>query len=282
LEGAAARTADVALASITLGGIPQRHVIDQMRRAAIRGLLIVVLIHAVARSVLALLTSGASTPAQTAFAATVAIAITAWALARAEHHESDLQRAPWVPLLATAVGALALVLDAPAASTMFATFLPPIAVYSLYAYWKWALLATAILIGGYLTASTQPGMSASLETMLGAPVTALAVVAGCLIPVKVALSTLDARAASVTAWRAATASTSPAPGRPGMASEHDTAILAGILAGKSDKMIAYELGMGDAKHRVRDRRRHLEKQHGVRSRAELAKVLHNAQTTIRS
>jgi hypothetical protein len=51
-----------------------------------------------------------------------------------------------------------------------------------------------------------------------------------------------------------------------------------VLAGKSDKAMAVELGLGKASWRVRDRRQRLQREHGAGNRRELASLLHRSRS----
>lgn len=250
--------------------------VERMRRASLRQLVVIVFLDAAVLSAVSLLTTGAHIPERTGLAACVALALAIWPLARADQLESDLRRRPWLPVLGASLGAVALMLAAPARSTMYPALLTPVGMCVLYGYSRQALLAASILTAGYLQASAQPGVEVSLESVLTSPPAVFGYIAGGLLPVRVAIATLNARAANVAAWRAPTADlVAPgAPGRPGMAREHDAAILAGVLAGKGDKVIAFELGMGSAPWRVCYRRRRLQSERGARDRHELAKQLH--------
>ena len=250
--------------------------VERMRRASLRWLVVIVLLDAVVLSCVSLLTTGAHVPARTALAACVALALAIWPLVRADQLVADLTRRPWLPVLGASLGAVALMLAAPARSTMFPALLTPVGMCVLFDYWRQALLAALILTVGYLQASTQPGVDASLESVLTSPPAVFGYIAGGLLPGKIAIVSAKARAANVAAWRASTADPMApgAPGRPGMAREHDAAILAGVLAGKSDKVIAFELGIGSTPWRVRYRRRRLQSERGARDQHELAKQLY--------
>lgn len=257
--------------------LESRRLAERMQRAALRHLLVVAFLNAVVLAAVAILTDG-SGRVRPACAGLAAIAIGGWPLARRERLASDLERVLWLALVGAAIGAFALAIDPDSRSTLFAAFLTPVGVCVLYGHWRRAVLAAAIVIGGYVVASAQVGDEASLESAISDTLPAVAVILGGLFPVRLALSTLDGRAESVAKWRAA-ASRTPAErtlGRPGISREHDAAILAGVRDGRSDKAIAFELGMGKASWRVRYRRRRLESEHGVRDRRELAKLLHRA------
>jgi len=256
--------------------VAENSVVERMRRASLRQLVVIVFLDAVVLSAVSLLTTGARIPERTALAACVALALAIWPLVRADQLDSDLRRRPWLPVLGATLGAVALMLAAPARSTMFPAVLTPVGMCVLFGYSRQALLAASILTAGYLQASAQPGVHASLESVLTSPPAVFGYIAGGLLPIRIAIATLNARAANMTKSRAPTADrVAPgAPGRPGMAREHDPAILAGVLAGKSDKVIAFELKMGPAPWRVRYRRRRLQAERGVRDRHELAKQLH--------
>jgi len=102
------------------------------------------------------------------------------------------------------------------------------------------------------------------------------VIAGGVVPARIAFSTIENRRTTVEAWRADPVRTvePSVPGRPGISRRHDAAILAGVRAGKSDKAIAVELGMGKASWRVRDRRQRLQHEFGVNDRRDLVALLH--------
>ncbi len=266
-------------------GIPHaRSVIEQMRRAALRLMLVVVFLNALVLSAVALLTTAAGDLAWTALVAAIALALAALPLSCAEQLEERLSRAPWLPVAAGALGGLMLALDPSVRGTLFPAFLTPVGVCALFAYWRQAVLAAALVIGGYLLGNTQPGVQGSPEATLSDILAVFEVMAGALVPARIAFAAIEQRRATVDAWRADArdAAPHPAPGGPGTSRQHDAAVLAGVRAGRSDKAIAVELGMGKASWRIRDRRQRLQREYGVGDRRALVALLHDSATQGRS
>jgi hypothetical protein len=260
-------------------GIPQaRPVIEQMRRAALRLMLVVGFLNALILSAVALLASAAGDLAWTTLVAAVALGLAAWPMSYPEQLEERLSRAPWLPVAAGALGGLMLALDPSVRGTLFPAFLTPIGVCALFAYWRQALLAAVLVVGGYLLGDAQPGVHGSLEATLSDILAVFEVMAGALVPARIAFSAIERRRDTVDAWRAdaGDAAQLSAPGSPGISREHDAAVLAGVQAGRSDKAIAVELGMGKASWRVRDRRQRLQREYGVGDRRGLATLLHDS------
>ncbi len=247
-----------------------------MRRAALRLLLTVAALNAAVLSAVALLASGAQAVASTSLAAAVALVLALWPRLQAHRLEQHLSRAPWLPAAAAALGGLTLALNPSVSSTLFPAFLTPVGVCVLFGYWRHALVAAALLIGGYFTASIEPRVHGSLEAALSDVLPALAMIAGGLLPARIAFSTIQTRNDTVETWRAPQSGAAIKHVHPGMSRRHDAAILAGVLAGKSDKAMAVELGMGKASWRVRDRRQRLQRDYGVGNRRELASLLHRS------
>jgi hypothetical protein len=257
--------------------VPDRPVIVQMRRAALRLLLVIAVLNAAVFSVVSL-TTGAGARGQTALAAAVALALAGWPLSRADQLEEDLSRRPWLSAVAAALGGLMLALDPGARRTMFAAFLTPVGVCVLVAYWRQAVVAAALVTGGYVVASIQSQIDGSLEVAVSDILPVFVLIVTGVVPARIAFRAIQRRNTTVKAWRAAPddAVRTSTPGKPGISRQHDAAILTGVLAGKSDKEIAVELGMGKASWRVRDRRQRIQREHGVDNRRALAKILHDS------
>jgi hypothetical protein len=257
--------------------VPDRPVIAQMRRTALRLLLVIAVLNAAVLSA-ASLTTAAGARGQTALAAAVALALAGWPLSRADQLEEDLSRRPWLSAVAAALGGLMLAVDPGAHRTMFAAFLTPVGVCVLVAYWRQAVVAAALVTGGYVVASIQPGIDGSLEAAISDILPVFVLIATGVVPARIAFRAIRRRNTTVKAWRAAPDDVAQIsmPGKPGISRQHDAAILAGVLAGKSDKEMAVELGMGKASWRVRDRRQRMQREHGVESRRALAKLLHES------
>ncbi|MEA2373927.1 MAG: hypothetical protein QOD53_390 [Thermoleophilaceae bacterium] len=259
-------------------GAADRSVVAQMRRAALRLLLNVAALNAAVLSAVALLTSGAGAVARTLSAGAVACAIALWPRLHADRLEEHLSRAPWSPAAAAALGGLVLALSPNVRGTLFPAFLTPVGVCVLFAYWRQALAAAALVIGGYVAGSVAARVHGSAEATLSDVLPALAMIAGGLLPARIAFSTIQGRADAVARWRAAQGGAGRKSGRSGSSRQHDSAILAGVLAGKSDKAMAVELGLGKASWRVRDRRQRLQREHGAGNRRELASLLHRSRS----
>lgn len=249
------------------------HLLEQMQRHALRIMLAVAFANACLLSSIALLTKAASSPVQTVIAVGVALALAAVPLLRGVRFAEDLSRARWLPLAGGLLGAAALIAAPLSRSILFAAFLTPVGVAVLADDRDAALWTTGVLMVGYLIGAAEPAAHSSLGVALGDVAPSFALIVGGLVPAALANSTIEARAARVLEWRerADTLPIRRKPGRPGIAREHDTAILHGVLEGTSSRVIAAQIGSTTT--RVRDRILVLAHERGVRTRRELGKLL---------
>jgi len=249
--------------------------VGEMQRVALRAMLVVALVNAVVLGTIATATAGSGDRIRIALAFLVAAALAIVPIGRGESFGRDLEDKAWLLAAGALVGAIGLVVGAPARSTLFAAFLTPVGISLLAERWRSALETALILCMGYLLSIPLAGGD-SLGGTLGDLLPVGAVIVGGWIPAQLAYGVIASRPRRIHELRATDRQTSQSPrarrvGRPGMSREHDAEILSLMIDRRlRDAEIATELNL--SRPQVRDRIQRLVREAGVRDRFELVRL----------